>query len=380
MSEKILRLYRRILWQIFRLLPIKENKVVFMSYYGRGYSDNPKYIAEEMMKQNLDMQYVWVVTDEKKNDLPSNFVMTKLHSCSYIYHMSTAKIWIDNARKYYCVKKKGQIYIQTWHGGFGLKKIEKDVEDRLDKDYIKMAKRDAKQTDIMLSNSRTLTNLYRTSFWYENGEILEKGLPRNDRLFCYEEEEVGVIRKKIGIPSEVKICLYAPTFRKGKNLDVYNLDYERCIKNLEKYFGGKWIVLLRLHPNIFNLSNNMMYNREKIYNVSYYNDIQDLYIISDLAITDYSSIMFDFMLLRRPCFLYASDVNEYRKERDFFVSLDSLPFPLAQNNNELEKIIESFNENRYYKEINRFKEYHGFCDQGNASVAIVEWIKKVMKS
>lgn len=376
--EIIKRVLRRVLWHIFRILPIQKNKIVFMSYYGRGYSDNPKYIAEQLISNGENMKYVWVLSAKGKSDLPDKFIVTKLNSFSYIYHMSTAKFWVDNARKYYCVKKKGQVYIQTWHGGFGLKRIEKDVEDKLDRDYLKMAKRDAAQTDLMISNSTTLTKLYRSSFWYDKGEILECGLPRNDKLFMYGEKEVNEIRTKLNLPKNTRICLYAPTFRKDGSLNVYNMDYHMCVNRLEKYLGGKWIILLRLHPNIFKLSDGIKCDNQVVFNASFYDDIQELYMISDLAITDYSSIMFDFMLTGRPCFLYASDIAEYQKDRNFFISIDSLPFPLAQNNMELSEIIELFDECEYKRNVEKFMEYHGFCDCGEASKVIAEWIRNKM--
>lgn len=374
--EIIKRIFRRGLWIVFKVLPVKRNKIVFVANYGRGFSDNPKYIAEALMNSGEDISFVWIT--EKKNaenmQIPENFKTARINSVSYIYHMSTAKFWVDNARKYYCMKKKGQYYIQTWHGGFGLKKVEKNVVESLEPDYVRMAKNDAAMVDLMLSNSKTLTKLYRDAFWYEEGEILEKGLPRNDRLFNYTEEDVAEIRNRLQIPDGVKIALYAPTFRKDKTLKAYDMDYNNCLDNLGKRFGGKWILLLRLHPNVLKLSDDIGEDGIRIFNASKYNDIQELYILSDLVITDYSSVMFDFMLTKKPCILYASDVEDYKKDRDFFVTIDSLPFPLAQTNEELSDIILSFDKELYDKRVKEFYDYHGFCDDGNASKAAADWI------
>lgn len=377
--ELLMRIIRRGLWHLFRILPVKKNKIVFVSYYGRGYSDSPKYIAEALLKKNAPMEYVWIANDPENANLPEGFKTAKMNSFSHIYHMSTAGFWVDNARKYWCLKKKSQRYIQTWHGGFGLKKIEKDAFDKLEPDYIRMATMDASMTDLMTSNSKTLTKLYRDAFWYEEGEILECGLPRNDRLFNYTDEDVARIKKNLNLSDDVKIALYAPTFRADKSLTAYDMDYKRCAENLSKRFGGKWVVLLRLHPNVFKLSANIEFDNETVFNASQYNDIQELYMISDLTITDYSSVMFDFMLTGRPCLLYASDVEEYRKDRDFFVTVDSLPFPLSENNDQLEETILSFDESAYDEKVKEFYDYHGFCDSGHASDDVADWILNNLK-
>lgn len=370
----VMRILRRAFWYACKILPVQKNKIVFVSYYGRGYSDNPKYVAEALLKTGTPIKYVWITDNKENSGVPEGFITAKMNSFAYIYHMSTAGFWVDNARKYWCLKKKNQKYIQTWHGGFGLKKIEKDAIEALEPDYLRMALLDASLTDLMVSNSKTLTQLYRDAFWYENGEILECGLPRNDRLFSYTDDDVKRIKENLSIPADVKIALYAPTFRANHSLDVYDMDYKKCAENLSERFGGKWVVLLRLHPNVFKLSANLEFDNETVFNASLYHDIQELYMISDVAITDYSSVMFDFMLTGRPCILYASDVEEYRKERDYFISIDSLPFPLSQNNEELRNIILNFDETSYENDVKEFSEFHGFCDDGTASKSVADWI------
>ncbi len=377
--ELILRILRRVMWYACRLLPLQKNKIVFVSHYGRGYSDNPKYVAEALRKSGEKMKFVWIADDAENANLPEGFITAPMNSFRYIYHMSTAKFWVDNARKYWCLKKKNQKYVQCWHGGFGLKKIEKDAFDKLDPDYQRMALSDAKMIDLMVSNSKTLTKLYRDAFWYENGEILECGLPRNDKLFSYTDEDIKTIKAKLGVPQNKKIVLYAPTFRHSKTLSVYDMDYERVAKSLGERFGGEWAVLVRLHPNVFKLSNNIEFDNKITFNASAYNDIQELYMISDLCMTDYSSVMFDYMILRRPCLLYASDIEEYRKERDFFIPLSSLPFPIAKNNDEMIENIMSYDEKSYFEKVDAFYDYHGFCDKGEASDTVAKWILSKLK-
>ncbi len=370
----LLRVLRRLFWLFCKLCPIKKNKVVFQSYYGRGYGDNPKYIAEALIASGKKLDLVWVVQQERSDDLPACFRTVRFQSFRYIYEMSTARVWVDNCRKQYCMKKKNQYYMQTWHGGLGMKKVEDMVPDKLGEDYIRMAKRDAMQSDVMLSSCDTLTSDYRNFYWYPDGEIIQKGLPRNDRLLNYTDEDVKRIQKALNIDPEDKLLLYAPTFRDNNDLSVYDIDYRRLKQALEKKFGGTWKILLRLHPNVFKLSDDIPYDPDVLINASYYSDMQELYMIADMLITDYSSVIFDFLLIERPSLLYASDVSKYQKERDYYFDFSELPFTLCETNDQLETAIEQFDEAVYLERIGAFKKHHGFCDTGRASEYAAEWI------
>lgn len=365
---------KRVFWKVFYFLPINKNKIVVQSYYGRGYSDNPKYIVEEILKQSPNFKVYWNVSDlSNDNNLPKNVIPLKMNSMKSIYHMCTAKAWIDNCRKYYFInKKKSQIYIQTWHG-FGVKRIEKDVEENLDPGYIRMAKKDSKMCDLLISNSELLTQIYRNCFWYD-GEILECGSPRNDIFFVDNSKRIASIKSKIGVDSNEKVLLYAPTFRKNFGLEQYDIDYGLLINSLKKKFGDDWKILIRLHPNIAKKSDELNLNQDFIIDVSGYDDIQELMLISNILITDYSSSMFDFALTKKPCFLYANDINEYKDDRNFYFDIYKLPFPLACNNNELKDKILNFDSGKYKEDIERFLIDFKFKESGSAAKSILNWL------
>lgn len=374
----LMRILRRAFWILCRFLPIKKNKIVFQSYYGRGYGDNPKYIAEELRKSDMNLDFVWVINGVDEPGVPVGFRTVTFRSFKYIFEMSTAKIWVDNSRKEYCMKKKNQYYMQTWHGGFAFKKVERAVESELQPCYIKQAKRDAAQTDVMLSNSNALSKVYREDFWY-SGEILQRGLPRNDRLFNFTDADVKGIREKLKIENDVHLLLYAPTFRKNMGFQAYTLDYERCCKALENRFGGKWKILVRLHPNVFTAADSLNFDERFVINVSHYNDIQDLYIVSDFLITDYSSVIFDFILLKRRAAIYADDIDDYMSDRGFYFDLFGLPFDVCQNNDEIEKMILSFDDTKYSEKLNKFFEEQVFSENGTASAAAADWLLEHMR-
>ena len=367
-----LKLFYRILWLLFLIFPIQKNKVVFQSFSGRGFSDNPKYIAQKLHKKAPEIIIYWAANNPLTADLPDGIRFVKYKSVKYLYHMTTAKIWVDNIRKPFFIKKKGQYYLQTWHGGLGLKKVENDAIDKLNKNYIKWAKRDAKSTDLMLSSSKTLSEIFRNSLWYHKGEILEKGLPRNDLFFNFCERQKHKIKNRLGIKPNSKILLYAPTFRDDGDITAYDINFNHLASALKKRFGGSWVILVRLHPNISGTKLNI--SASFIKNVSSYNDIQELYIISDFLITDYSSSIFDFALTERPSLLYASDIVKYTSLRDFYFDFSELPFTLCQTNAELEKAVLNFDCKKHKKRLKEFKLAHGYCESGKASDYAAEWI------
>lgn len=375
----IVRILRRVFWVLCKACPVKKNKVVFQSYYGRGYGDNPKYVAEALRKTGELIDFVWVVNSSENPDLPDGFRTVKFRSFRYIYEMSTARVWVDNCRKERCLKKKDQYYMQTWHGGMGMKKAENMAPEKLSEGYLRAAKRDASQCDVMLAFCDTQTEDFRKFYWYPEGEILKEGLPRNDRLLTSSANEVARIRQVFGIKEDCKLLLYAPTFRQNHDLSVYNIDYSRCVAALEKRFGGTWKVLLRLHPNIFKLSDQLFFDPDIVVNVSYHPDMQELYMIADMLITDYSSVIFDFLLTERPSMLYAADIAQYRQERDYYFDFSEIPFALCETNDQLEQAITEFDEQDFLERIRTFKEFHGFYNSGCAAQCAANWILDKIK-
>lgn len=369
----------RIYWMMSSISPISENKIVICSYYGRGFSDNAKYIAMECIKRKLDYDIVWLVSDMKKSgEFPTEIRLVKYGTFDAIKELATAKIWIDNSRKnYYTRKRKNQLYIQTWHGGIALKKIEKDAEYALNKSYVKYAKKDSENADIFISNSKFNTNMYRNAFWYD-GEVLECGVPRNDLLFNNIKETSKRVKSFFNIESDKKIIMYAPTFRKDNNIEVYKFDYEKCVQEFNKRFSEKYVMLIRLHPNVFHKSTELNFNSDNVLNASFYPDMQELLVATDILITDYSSSMFDFMLTKKPCFIYASDIRNYRDDRGFYFELEKLPFLISKSKEEIIKNIEGFDKEIYLDKVDKFLKEQGCVDDGNASSRVVDWIENNM--
>lgn len=354
---------------------IKPNKIVCVSYFGIYHSGNPACIVDRVKEMNNDVEIVWLV-DKRSNNYPVSYLekTVDIYSFRAMYELASAKIWIDNARKnVYVPKKKDQFYLQTWHGGVALKKIEGDAENSLSKRYMKIAKMDSTNTDLMLSNSKFCTDMYRRAFWY-NGIVLEKGLPRNDVIFKHPDFNTDQIREKIGVSKGHKLLLYAPTFRKSQEDFPYITDFSEIVNCLERKLGESVTVIVKHHPNIRKIVKNISY-KGQVVDCTEYADIQDLFLLSDYLITDYSSTMFEFGMLKRPVFLYVNDWESYKKkDREFYFSFEELPFPCAYSTKELLEKLRLFDEASYEKELKTFFDHIGLCETGNATEAAASYV------
>jgi len=362
---------------IFLRKKINEKKIVFVNFFGAGYGDNPKAIADYILVNGLDYELVWLLDKRKDvgSGFPNQIKIVDYFSLKSIYELATAKVWVDNCRKqYFPKKKKGQLYIHTWHGGLSLKKIEADAPS-LSQQYINMAKKDSKNIDVILNGYDFMSSIFKNSFWY-SGSVLNIGTPRSDLFF--DKKKIAENRRKVfdyyKIDTDAKVLLYAPTFRQCYNLDVYTLHYEKIQNALERKFNGKWKVLVRLHPNLLNLADSLVLS-ETVVNATSYNDIQELLCASDVVITDYSSLVFDFFILNRPVFLYCTDLAEYTsKDRELYFDIRQLPFSISEDNEALCNKIKSFNYDEYLNDIQNFKDFVGFYENGTACSRLFDWI------
>lgn len=374
---KLKYIFGQIVNHILAVLP-KRNKIVFVNFLGRGYGDSPKYIAEEIMRQSLPYDLVWLVYD--MNDIfPNGIRKVKFYSLKSRFELSTARVIISNTKsRLPYSKKRTQYYIQTWHGGFGVKYIEKDIEQFLPDDYVRDSKYDSSITDLILSGSDFQTQVIKDSFWYD-GEIFMKGIPRNDIFFNYTQETISKLKKLYGFEEDVKIVIYAPTFRKNGNVDVYQLNAHKLLQTLRKKTGDVWKLIIRLHPSVAGKSGIFHYDNDVI-DGSSYADSQELLVLSDLLITDFSSMMMDFAIMRKPVLLFILDLEDYIEDaggvRPIFYNL---PFSMAHSNEELNEIIREFDMNDYHNLLDGFMhKYFRSYDDGHASEYVVERIKRIM--
>ena len=362
---------------------VHKGRMMCWAYTFKQYSCNPRYLTEYLLENNTEFEIFWVFRGNvDTSGVDKRIKCVRYKSLQYYILVNTAEFFITNARtdpyRIYWHKRKGQKYVMLWHGGVALKRIEKDAEAQLSYSYLKKAKIDSKVCDLMVSGCRFQTSLLKEKFWYD-GEILERGIPRNDVFFdkARHPEMRERICRKYGISPDSRIVLYAPTFRRDKSIEPYRIDWSRVVPELRKIYGTEKVsVLLRLHPNLIGKADaSSLVNDESVIDVTRYHDMQELLCVSDLLITDYSSSMFDITMLKKPCMLYATDIEKYN--RGYYFDFAELPFPLARNEEELIGNIRTFDSAAYDESVESFFEKHiGLCEDGNASKAIAGWLTR----
>ncbi len=363
---------------IFKNKPIIKNKIVVDNFGGKGYGDNPKYIVESLLKKKINLDIVWLVND-MSTVVPNGVRKVKYNTPSSIYELATAHVWIDNIKNSIKPhKRKGQYYIQTWHGGIGLKAVERQVEDKLSPKYVSKSKQDAKQTDLMLSDSSWTTDIFKNWFWYD-GPIKKTGFPRNDILVKPLKSLKEKVYSFFKIDRKKKIILYAPTFRDNSNISAYQINFKKIIEAANKRFNKNYVVLIRLHPNTWDElkhRNIKLYDfSDEIIKASNYPDMQELLAVSDILITDYSSCMFDGMIGKKKVFLFVNDLIEYSSyDRGLLFNIKDLPFELAFNNTDLVNKVLSFNEKKYISNVEDFEKKLRIFEDGNASDRVANLI------
>lgn len=377
MIEKLKKIYTLFFFCIFRIIPLK-NRVVFSSFSGKRYGDNPKLISELLYKEYPNLEQIWLLK-EFNMELPEYVKQVKWGSIYMIYALATSKVWVDSHTKPTWVRKrKNQFFIETWHGGLGIKKIAGDVKEKLSKEEIKRIKHNSNLIDILISNSDWLTDIYRRAFWYD-GKIEKIGYPKDDYLLNLDLLKMkNKVCDYYGIDRETKLLLYAPTMRDNPSIQLFHLDTNRLIDELTKRFGGSWKILFRLHPVNEKLIENYD-ESSNIINTTKYLDILELIGASDVILTDYSSCIFDATLINKNAMIYAPDKINYVQERGFYLQLEELPFLIAENEAELYANISKFDEIEYQKAVKKYYEKMGYIANGNSTEIIVELINKKMR-
>ncbi len=394
---------------------IVPNRIVFSAVDNR-YDCNPKYITEEIIRRNLPYEIVWVQKcSEKKGaqGYPEQVRVVNRDSKDAIDALATAKVWIENELKFlkpYTVHKKpGQYYLQTWHGSMGFKKIgrahQANQKGRFLRNVTIVSKRCDDTTDYCISNSAFETNVFREAYW-SKAPILEYGHARNDILLTQDEEQLRQVKEKVltvcgvmpempkyfeDLPEEeqqeilkkredameTNYILYAPTYRPGGSLQYFDIDFAGVVAAMRKRFGGKWKVILRYHLHNRKLGQKRK-NDAMFINATSYPDMQELLAVADVGITDYSSWLCDYVLTKRPAFIYAVDYDDYAKDRGLYYPLDTTPFPIARDNAMLEEAILSFDAEKYQSECEAFLEDKGCVEQGTAAKRIVDKLEELI--
>ena len=374
-----------------RIFNIKKNRILLLNNIlslNVNYSCNPKYLAEYFLKE-YDGIFELIYPLGKNQKLEKSYLEKKgikviqTGTLKFYYFCLTSKFFITtNGAISYIPFKKSQIIINTWHGGGAYKKIGLDVKN--DFFYKLDCKLTAKKTSYFISSNKHFSDIINRSILISKNKILEIGMPRNDIFFEKHDEINKKVKEKFNLGEDTRIVLYAPTFR-SKNgnsflaheLGNYEIDIKKIIECMKNKFGGEWVFALRLHPSVANLLKELPDN---IINMSNYNDVQELLYTSDILINDYSSIMWDFVQTKKPCFIFANDLEEYKNSTGLYTKPSSWPFPLAKTNEELIRNINNFNNEEYLKNVENYFDWMGSFETGHACEKLCNKIYKIYKN
>lgn len=375
--------YKRYLEFVARFLnrAALKNKIVFISYNGNGYGDNPKYICEEVLRQKLNIKLVWLVRAKRydKKAFPEEVRLVNLNTAQAFLELFTAKIIVKNVRNYSLRKKRtGQYIIQTWHGAIGIKKSGADIhEAKRSRAWYRKVSNEALMNDLVLSDSPVYTEILKSSYFFNHdaeGMVIQTGHPRNDVFFCNNEEKKINLMKRLEIQRSSKLAIYAPTYRGEHDIFDDGIDFTELLEVLHEKFDGDWIMLIRYHPRCFKAASKIKFPKNCI-NVTWHDDMYELLSVADVGITDYSSWIYDYMLTHRPGFLYVKDENTYQKERGLYFAPEDTPFPVSHTFKELCASILDFDVNSYLKKLDMFILEKEIEEDGQASRRVVDLIK-----
>lgn len=369
------------------LIPVDKKIIIFQSSNGRNYTGNPRYIYEEMVRQGLDQKYqcIWFFFNTSI-EVPGKCKKIRNNYFTYFWYLMRAGIWIfDSRQPLYFIKKKKVDYIQTWHGT-PLKKLALDM-DKMDmggntdiKDYHEKFKKACDAWDYLVSQNSFSTEIFKSCFAFKDRPILQIGYPRNDILIRdNHKREINSYKKMLGLPLDKKIILYAPTWRdneyleEGKYKFATKLDFDLAREKL----SDEYIFIVKYHYLVSEKIDWSPYEGF-VYTFDETKDIAWLYLVSDILITDYSSVMFDYSLLKRPIFFFAYDLEEYKENlRGFYFDfIGEVPGPISKNTEQLMEAIKNYDASKWMEKYKVFNKKFNHMDNGHASEKIIELIQE----
>lgn len=381
----------RILYKLtYRFISIDDKLVIFISFHGRGYSDNPRAIYEQMKKDERfkDYRFIWFIKNHKKKDIQIDGAEIKEYfSLPYFYYMSKAKYWIINCKMpTYICKKENQVYLQTWHGT-PLKRLAHDIiapEDatfyRSGVSFEQMTRSydiDVERYNYMISPNAFCTEVFQTSFRINRKRLIETGYPRNDFITNATEDDIRNLKLKYNLPLDKKIVLYAPTWRDNSYVaSGYTFELEADFHKWKEILGDDYIVVFKPHYLIINKYENDDSLVGFLYSMKAEAEINELYVLSDILITDYSSVFFDYAVLNRPIYFYMYDLEQYKGElRGFYLDIyTELPGKIYEDESNL--LLDIKNQVYDYSHLETFNQRFSAWQTGDCAKKVIDIVFK----
>ncbi|MDA7025482.1 CDP-glycerol glycerophosphotransferase family protein [Bacillus sp. CLL-7-23] len=354
--------------------------VFFESFLGKSYSGNPKYIYEEMLKLGYGDRFTFVWSYSGDGEIPGHPIIVNRESEEYYKYLALSKYWVSNIIFPVHRKREGNIYLQTWHGT-PLKKLGYDIEvdgpEKMARENFYM---ESRNWDYMLSANQYSSNIFKRAFKFKK-QMLEVGYPSND-IFYHENaaDKAAQIKEKIGIPKDKKVILYAPTWRDNQASGSWNhvFDLKIDLEQFQEQLSEDHVLILRMHHLISESLQIAEELQSSVFDLSSYDDIQELYLISDVLITDYSSVFFEYAHTKRPILFYAYDFELYKdKIRGFYLDMKKdLPGPILTENGELLSAIRNIDQvqRQYKNRYNEFLKTYCYLEKGDSSAQVIKTV------
>jgi CDP-glycerol glycerophosphotransferase len=370
----------RAMFLLLKQLPADEGLVLFESGVGRQYADSPRYLYEELVRRKSPLRKVWAYTGHLPVFDENTKVVRRL-SPAYYFYLAKSKYWVNNQSfPHYVTRRTGGVYIQTWHGT-PLKRMLYDLDTihGRDSEYVDRASAAANQWSVLVSPSPYATKAICSAFRYD-GAVIEQGYPRNDLFHREDRDAIGArVRRMLGIPADKKVVLYAPTFRDNQavgNRFAFSLPFD--LGRFHEAMGEDTVLLLRMHVLVRKGLRIPPELDSSVLDVSAYPEIQELFLASDVLVTDYSSVLFDFATLRRPMIFFAYDLVSYRDDlRGFYLDYETdLPGPVVTSEDTLYDALLSLDriEKEYGGRYDAFLARFNPMDDGQAARRVVDEI------
>ena len=383
--KKVITFCVRLAYRLFyHLIPTQKQTVLFIAFHGRGCLDNPLALYEYMESQErfADYRLVWALKEPRAFSSPQTRSVKYL-SLSYFFYLARSKYWISNCKlPSYILKKKDQIYLQTWHGT-PLKRLAHDIQISGDAKFYRSGLNaqemqstyddDVSKYTYMIAPNSFCTQVFQSAFGIEKERLIETGYPRNDILTNADEQMKERIRERLGIPKGKKVLLYAPTWRDNSFVAAgYTFELKADFHKWKAELGDEYVLLFKPHYLIINKFADTEELKGFLYNVDASSEISDLYLIADALVTDYSSVFFDYAILKRPIYFYMYDLESYREElRGFYIDIyKDLPGNIYEIEDEMLKDIRS---GRFdYERLNAFNARFNEHEDGHASQRVID--------
>ncbi|NKE06824.1 CDP-glycerol glycerophosphotransferase family protein [Mesobacillus selenatarsenatis] len=376
MKQLIKKLYQfifyKVLYNLFKLLPVNERRIIYISHYGNRFGCNPKSMYDHIKVHYPEYTNVIVLNKADVKNEHAGDKVVGYYSVSFLHELATSKYWVVNTNLHPDLSpRKETVYLQTWHAAGAFKKFGLDLPESRGQEK-ESWKRDTSHWTKLISSSESIVETYASACGINQRKIYPIGLPRNDIFF--KTNDIAKMKKDFykdyNIPDDKKIILYAPTYRDTDNDNPINLDFSK----LQKELGQQYVFVLKLHPFLANYKFKAATKEEEqfVLNLSSIDDIQDLLLIADVLITDYSSVIFDFAITGRPMIFYSYDLGAYERGFDFDYRT-KLPGPIVFNQEELEVELKDYRKlsETYHEAVLQFaKEYNAGFDGKSTEKAV----------